>query len=163
MIEEVTLEEATFRPPPRRFEAGTPPIAAAIGLGGALDWMQRLDWHAIQTHELRLTRRLLDGLASIAGVRVLGPLDTHDRRGVVTFSLEGFSAEETCRSLDTRGVALRGGHHCAQPLVRAFGVDGAARASLAPYSVDEDVDALLEGLEELVGARSARASPRSRG
>jgi cysteine desulfurase/selenocysteine lyase len=163
MIEEVTLEKATFRPPPRRFEAGTPPIAAAVGLGAALDWMQRLDWHAIQTHELRLTRRLLDGLASIAGVRVLGPLDTHDRRGVVTFSLEGFSAEETCRSLDTRGVALRGGHHCAQPLVRAFGVDGAARASLAPYSVDEDVDALLAGLEELVGTRSARGSRRGQG
>ena len=71
------------------------------------------------------------------------------------------SAEEVCRSLDTRGVALRGGYHCAQPLVRAFGVDGAARASLAPYSVDEDVDALLAGLEELVGTRSARASRRS--
>ena len=163
MIEEVTLTKATFRPPPRRFEAGTPPIAAAIGLGAALDWMQALDWHAIQMHELRLTRRLLDGLASIAGVRVLGPLDTHDRRGVVSFSVEGFSAEEVCRSLDTRGVALRGGYHCAQPLVRAFGVDGAARASLAPYSVDGDIDVLLGGLEELVGSRSAHASRRGRG
>jgi len=105
----------------------------------------------------------LDGLASIAGVRVLGPLDTHDRRGVVSFSVEGFSAEEVCRSLDTRGVALRGGHHCAQPLVRAFGVDGAARASLAPYSVDGDIDVLLGGLEELVGSRSAHTSRRGRG
>lgn len=157
MIEEVTLEKATFKPPPRRFEAGTPPIAPAIGLGAALDWMQRLDWHAIQGHELRLTRRLLDGLASIAGVRVLGPLDTHDRRGVVTFSLEGFSSEEVCRSLDKCGVALRGGYHCAQPLVRAFGVDGAARASLAPYSVDADVDALLAGLEHLAATRPVRA------
>jgi cysteine desulfurase/selenocysteine lyase len=160
MIEEVTLETATFRPPPRRFEAGTPPIAAAVGLGAALDWMQTLDWHTIQAHELRLTRRLLDGVASIEGARVLGPLDTHDRRGVVSFSIEGFSAEEICRFLDTRGVALRGGYHCAQPLVRAFGVDGAARASLAPYSADEDVEALLAGLEELVGSRSARASAR---
>jgi cysteine desulfurase/selenocysteine lyase len=163
MIEEVTLERTTFRPPPRRFEAGTPPIAAAIGLGAALDWMQTLDWHAIQTHELRLTRRLLDGVGSIEGARVLGPFDTHDRRGVVTFSIEGFSAEEICRSLDIRGVALRGGYHCAQPLVRVFGVGGAARASLAPYSVDEDVDALLAGLRELVGTRSTRPSPRSRG
>ena len=163
MIEEVTLTKATFRPPPRRFEAGTPPIAAAIGLGAALDWMQALDWHAIQMHELRLTRRLLDGLASIAGVRVLGPLDTHDRRGVVSFSIEGFSAEEVCRFLDTRGVALRGGYHCAQPLVRAFGADGAARASLAPYSVDGDIDVLLRGLEELVGTRSVHASRRGRG
>jgi cysteine desulfurase/selenocysteine lyase len=162
MIEEVTLEEATFRRPPRRFEAGTPPIAGAVGLGAALDWMQTLDWHAIRAHELRLTRRLLDGLASIEGIRVLGPLDTHDRRGVVSFAVENISAEEVCRSLDTRGVALRGGYHCAQPLVRAFAVDGAARASLAPYSVDEDVDVLLAGLEELVGVRSAHASRRSR-
>ena len=80
-----------------------------------------------------------------------------------SFAVEGFSAEEVCRSLDTRGVALRGGYHCAQPLVRAFGVDGAARASLAPYSLDEDVDALLAGLEELVGTRSARGSRRGRG
>jgi cysteine desulfurase/selenocysteine lyase len=156
MIEEVTLEKATFRPPPRRFEAGTPPIAAAVGLGAALDWMQALDWHAIQMHELRLTRRLLDGLASIGGIRVLGPLDTHDRRGVVSFSIEGFSAEQICRSLDARGVALRGGYHCAQPLVRAFGVDGAARASLAPYSVDEDIDVLLAGLEQLAADQSLR-------
>jgi cysteine desulfurase/selenocysteine lyase len=163
MIEEVTLEKATFRPPPRRFEAGTPPIAGAIGLGAALDWMQRLDWHAIQAHELALTRRVLDGLASIAGARVLGPLDTHDRRGVVSFSVDGFSAAEVCRSLDMRGIALRGGYHCAQPLVRAFAADGAARASLAPYSLDEDVDALLAGLEELVGTRSARGSRRGRG
>jgi cysteine desulfurase/selenocysteine lyase len=163
MIEEVTLEKATFRPPPRRFEAGTPPIAAAVGLGAALDWMQALDWRAIQAHELRLTSRLLHGLASIEGVRVLGPLDTHDRLGVVSFSVEGFSAEDVCRSLDARGVALRGGYHCAQPLVRAFGVDGAARASLAPYSLDEDVDVLLAGLEELVGTRSARGSRRGRG
>ena len=151
MIEEVTLNNATFRRPPRRFEAGTPPIAGAIGLGAALDWMQALDWHAIQLHEARLTRRLLDGLASIKGARVLGPLDMHDRRGVVSFSLEGFTAEEVCCSLDTRGVALRGGYHCAQPLVRAFRVDGVARASLGPYNVDDDVDALLAGTGRLGG------------
>ena len=153
MIDEVTLTHATFRPPPRRFEAGTPPIAAAVGLGVALDWMQGLDWRAIQDHELRLTRRLLDGLMSIPGVRVLGPVDTHDRRGVISFTVERFSVEQVCRHLDTHGVALRGGHHCAQPLVRAFGVDGAARASMAPYSQDADVDALLNGLEELVRAK----------
>lgn len=150
MIQEVTLTNTTFRPPPRRFEAGTPPIGAAIGLGAALDWMQALDWQAIQDHELRLTRHLLDGLTSIVGIGVLGPLDTHNRRGVVSFTVERFSAEEICRHLDTRGVALRGGHHCAQPLVRAFGVTGAARASLAPYSQEADVDALLNGLEDLV-------------
>ena len=153
MIAEVTLAHTNFRPPPRRFEAGTPPIAAAVGLGVALDWMQSLDWRAIQDHELRLTRRLLDGLGAIPGARVLGPVDLKDRRGVVTFAIEGIAAEQICRHLDTHGVALRGGHHCAQPLVRSFGVEGAARASLASYSQDDDIDALLAGLDELVGRR----------
>ena len=150
MIEEVTPTTATFRTPPRRFEAGTPPIGAAIGLGAALDWMQDLDWDAVRAHELRLTRRLIEGLVAITGVRVLGPLDMHDRRGVVSFAIDGVSAEQTCRFLDHKGVALRGGYHCAQPLLRAFGVNGAARASLAPYSLDADIDALLDGVEELV-------------
>jgi cysteine desulfurase/selenocysteine lyase len=86
---------------------------------------------------------------SIASVRVLGPTDTTDRRGVISFTVEGFSAEEVCRFLDARGLALRGGYHCAQPLVRALGVDGAARASLAAYNVDADIDALPEGIEYL--------------
>jgi len=158
MIDQVTLTDASFRAPPRRFEAGTPPIAAAVGLGAALDFMQALDWRAIQNHELRLTRRLLDGLAAIRGVRVLGPADTHDRRGVVSFAVKGFSAEEVCRHLDRHGVALRGGYHCAQPLLRAFGVDGAARASLAPYSLDDDVDALFTGLEDLMRQRATRSN-----
>jgi cysteine desulfurase / selenocysteine lyase len=157
MITEVTSANATFRPPPRRFEAGTPPIAAAVGLGAALEWMQSLDWRAVQDHERHLTRRLLEGLASISGVRVLGPLDTENRRGVVTFSIKGFSAEDVCRHLDGRGVALRGGHHCAQPLVRAFGVEGAARASVAPYTVDTDITVLLEGLNDVASTKASRA------
>jgi cysteine desulfurase / selenocysteine lyase len=160
MITEVTLTGATFRPPPRRFEAGTPPIGAAIGLGAALDWMQSLDWSAIRDHELRLTRRLLDGLVAIPGARVLGPLGLESRRGVVSFVIPGFSAEQICRQLDTHGVALRGGHHCAQPLVRCFGVEGAARASVAPYTLDADVDALLRGLDELTMMRRQQSSSR---
>jgi cysteine desulfurase/selenocysteine lyase len=156
MIDQVTLTHATFRDPPRRFEAGTPPIAAAIGLGVALDWMQKLDWDLVQKHEMSLTRRILDGFSSLAGVRVLGPADTRERRGVISFVVDGVSANEVCRFLDTKGVALRGGYHCAQPLVRAFGVDGAARASLAPYSVDADVDALLAGVAELVKTHHVR-------
>ena len=162
MIDRVSLRHASFRSPPRRFEAGTPPIAAAIGLGAALDFMQGLDWQAVQSHELRLTRRLLDGLAVLKGVRVIGPIDVRDRRGVVSFAVEGFSAEEVCRHMDERGVALRGGYHCAQPLFSALGIDGAARASLAPYSLDGDVDALLDGLEELISRREPRSSPQSR-
>ncbi len=152
MITEVTQIRAEFRPPPRRFEAGTPPIAAAIGLGAVLEWLQSLDWPAIQLHELHLTGRLLDGLKAIVAARVLGPADLKDRRGVVSFVIPPFSPEQICRHLDQRGVALRGGHHCAQPLVRAMGVDGAARASIALYSLDRDVDALLNGLDDLVRA-----------
>ena len=127
--------------------------AAAIGLGAALEWMQTLDWAAIQLHELRLTRRLLDGLMAIPGARILGPADLKDRRGVVSFVIPRFSAEQICRHLNAHGVALRGGHHCAQPLVHAMGVDGVARASLALYSLDHDVDALLNGLSELVAGK----------
>ena len=109
---------------------------------------------------MRLTRRLLDGFAAIRGVRVLGPADTRDRSGVVSFTVEGFSAEQVCRHLDRYGVALRGGHHCAQPLLAALGTDGAARASLAPYSLDADVDALFAGLDDLIHRRD---TPRRNG
>jgi cysteine desulfurase/selenocysteine lyase len=157
MIAEVALTHTAFRSPPRRFEAGTPPIGAAIGLGAALDWMRSLDWPAIQQHERRLTRRILDGLRVIRGVRVLGPTDVEDRRGVVSFVMTGASVQRIGRHLDSLGVALRGGHHCAQPLIRAFGVEGAVRASLAPYSLDADVDALLNGLESLARVRRKRS------
>jgi len=156
MIEQVSLDAARFRPPPRRFEAGTPPITAAVGLGAALDFVTALDRKAIQAEEQRLTGRVLDALAAMDGVRVLGPRDTRERRGVISFTIDGFSAGEVCRHLDRHGVALRGGHHCAQPLLHAFGVDGAARASLAPYTLDGDIDALLAGLEDLVRGRGAR-------
>ena len=160
MILDVALSGATFRPPPRRFEAGTPPIAAAIGLGAALEWMQSLDWPAIQVHERRLTQRLLSAINSVPGARVLGPTDLQDRRGVVSFVVDGFSAEQVCRHLDAHGVALRGGHHCAQPLIHAFGVEGASRASLAPYNVDSDIDAFEEGFDALTRRRSGlKAAP----
>jgi cysteine desulfurase/selenocysteine lyase len=158
MIDHVTLADATFRAPPRRFEAGTPPIAAAIGLGAALEWMKPLDWAAIQRHEMRLTAGLLEGLRKIPKLRVLGPLDLAERRGVVSFVVDGVSAEQICRYLDTRGVALRGGHHCAQPAMRAFGIDTSARASLAPYSTPEDLEALLDGLEALCKSKELSRS-----
>jgi cysteine desulfurase/selenocysteine lyase len=162
MIEQVTLTKATFRPRPRRFEAGTPPIGAAIGLGAALDWMQALDWRAIRDHELRLTRRLIDGLAATAGVRVLGPVDTRDRRGVVSFAIAGISAERFVAS------SIAGAWHCVAAIIVpsywCAHLEGAARASLAPYSVDADVEALLDGVEDLVHNRfKGAAQQRSAG
>ena len=150
MIRRVTLEDAEFADPPRRFEAGTPPLAGAIGLGAAADWLRGLDWAAISTRLKGLTARVLAGMATMRGVRLLGPDNLERRRGVITFDAAGIDPVELCRMLDRRGVALRAGHHCAQPLMNAFGVPAAARASLALYSTEADVDALLNGVEDVL-------------
>lgn len=151
MIERVSLTESTFAGPPRRFEAGTPPIAGAVGLGAAVAWLGRQDWPAMAAHEMRLAGRLLDGLAAIRGLRVVGPVDLEKRRGVVSFHVDGIDVRDICRALDQRGVALRCGHHCAQPLMQALGIEATVRASFAPYNDDSDVDALVIGLADGLG------------
>ena len=153
MIRRVSQDAAEFADPPRRFEAGTPPIGAAIGLGAAIHWMERLDWEAVSEHERRLTGRLLDALASLKRVRIVGPVTTQQRRGVVSFTVSGMRSEDVCRGLDAYGLALRHGHHCAQPLMLVLGIEGTARASLAPYTTEEDINQLVAGLAEI--ARSA--------
>jgi len=150
MIGRVTLAETTWANPPARFEAGTPPIAQAVGLAAALDWASGLDWGAALDHELRLTDRLLRGLGAVPGVRILGPEGLQGRLGVVSFDVEGAHAHDVCQILDSHGVALRGGHHCAQPLMDRFGMVATSRASLAPYNTDADIDALLAGLDEAI-------------
>jgi cysteine desulfurase/selenocysteine lyase len=148
MIAQVDLEAGTtFADIPRRFEAGTPPIAQAVGLGAALRWAKALDWAGIAQHEARLTGRILDGVGAIKGARVIGPTGLQGRLGVVSFTIEGVHPHDLCQWVDRYGVALRGGHHCAQPLAKRFGVAGTSRASLAPYNTDADVDALLTSLE----------------
>jgi cysteine desulfurase/selenocysteine lyase len=148
MIRSVGFERTTYAPPPHKFEAGTPPIAQAIGLAAACDWLTGLDWPAITAHELALTQRLLDGLDGFAGARVIGPPGLQDRVGVVSFDLAGAHPHDVCQILDRHGVALRGGHHCAQPLVERFGLAGTTRASIVLYNDDADIDAFFEGLEE---------------
>jgi cysteine desulfurase/selenocysteine lyase len=148
MIRNVSFERTTYAPPPHKFEAGTPPIAQAIGLGAACDWLTGFDWPAISAHELRLTQRLLDGLDRFEGVRVIGPADLQDRVGVISFDLAGAHPHDVCQILDGHGVAVRGGHHCAQPLVERFGLAGTTRASIAFYNDDADIDALFDGLEQ---------------
>jgi cysteine desulfurase / selenocysteine lyase len=148
MVERVTVEAASYAEPPRRFEAGTPPVAQAIGLGEALAWMGRQDWPRIERRMEALTARLIDGLRAVPGMRLAGPLDTHDRVPVVSFWLERMHSHDVCQVLDGLGVALRGGHHCAQPLMQALGIEGVSRASLALYNDDDDVDALLAGVRE---------------
>jgi cysteine desulfurase/selenocysteine lyase len=133
---------------PAKFEAGTPPISGAIGLGAACAWLATLDWPGIASHEIRLTQRLLDGLAATKGVRVLGPKGLQARAPVVSFDLDGAHPHDVCQIMDRFGVALRGGHHCAQPLHAKFDLAGSSRASLALYCEDSDIDLFFEGLAE---------------
>ena len=150
MIRRVTLAASSYADPPHRFEAGTPAIGAAIGMGAAAAWLGGLDWEALGRHEQRLTGRLLDGLAAIPAVRLIGPAGTRARLGVVSFDVAGVHAHDVCQMLDGFGVALRGGHHCAQPLMDRLDLAATARASLALYNDDDDVEALLAGLDATI-------------
>ncbi|MBN9489334.1 MAG: SufS family cysteine desulfurase [Alphaproteobacteria bacterium] len=146
MIGRVTLAKTTWAPPPRRFEAGTPPIGPAIGLGAACQWMAALDWSAAHDHEMALVQRLMDGLQGIDGTRLLGPASLQNRYPVVSFMLDGVHPHDVAQTLDSFGVAVRAGHHCAQPLMDRFDLDGTTRASMAPYNDNDDIDALLAGV-----------------
>lgn len=148
MIRRVTLQGSTYADPPRRFEAGTPPIAQAVGLGAAIGFLSGLDWNAVAAHEMALTQRLLDGLAADRRIRVLGPSGLQARLGVVSFDMTGAHPHDICQILDARGVACRGGHHCAQPLMDRFDLPGTTRASIGIYNDAADIDGLLEGLGE---------------
>jgi cysteine desulfurase/selenocysteine lyase len=146
MIGRVTLAETTWAPPPRRFEAGTPPIGPAIGLGAACNWMAALDWTATHDHEMGLVQRVLDGLQKIDGTQILGPASLQNRYPVVSFMLDGVHPHDVAQTLDSFGVAVRAGHHCAQPLMDRFDLDGTTRVSIAPYNDNGDIDALLTGV-----------------
>jgi cysteine desulfurase/selenocysteine lyase len=146
MIGEVTPVASTWAAPPQRFEAGTPPIAQAIGLAAALDWIMNLDWAAIHEREDALCRRLIEGLLRIPGLRLLGP-QGGERAPIVAFDIPGLHPHDICQVLDAQHLALRGGHHCAQPLLAALGVEVCTRASIALYNDAGDIDALLDGLD----------------
>ncbi len=154
MIRRVTLEETTFADPPQRFEAGTPPIAQAVGLGAALRWLEGIDRDGARAHVEALTERLLDGLEHLHArhgrVTLLGGRDLVPRLPIVAFALERAHPHDVAQLLDAAGVAVRGGHHCAQPLMDAFGLTGTTRASLALYNTEADVDACLAGLEAVM-------------
>ena len=148
MIRSVTLDRTIYADPPRRFEAGTPPIAQAVGLGAAARWVRALPVEAVQAHLARLVARLLDGLGALPRVRLLGPAGLQARFPVVSFAVAGIHPHDSCQVLDGHGVALRGGHHCAQPLMDRFDLTGTARASLAVYNNDADIDAFFVGLDD---------------
>jgi cysteine desulfurase/selenocysteine lyase len=146
MISEVTAQATTWAAPPQRFEAGTPPIAQAVGLAAALEWMMSLDWPQIHAREARLCQRLIEGLQRIPGLRLLGPDASARRAPIVSFEIAGLHPHDICQVLDAHQLALRGGHHCAQPLLAALGAEVCTRASIALYSDEADIEALLDGL-----------------
>ena len=150
MIDEVTVQASTWAAPPRRFEAGTPPIAQAVGLAAALGWMMALDWATIHAREARLCEQMIEGLLRIPGLRLLGPVGFARRAPIVSFDIAGLHPHDVCQVLDHHGLALRGGHHCAQPLLAALGVDACSRASLALYNDAADVAALLDAVAAAV-------------
>jgi cysteine desulfurase / selenocysteine lyase len=148
MIEMVWMDRSTFAPPPHKFEAGTMPIAQAVGLGAAVDYLTEVGLEAVRTHEQDLLRHALAALADIKGLRILGPAEAVDRGGAISFELGGIHPHDVSQVLDDRGVAVRAGHHCAWPLHRALGVQASTRASLYLYNTHDEVDALADGLRE---------------
>jgi cysteine desulfurase/selenocysteine lyase len=146
MVEVVTMQTATFRPPPQRFEAGTPPVAQAVALHAAVDYLTALGMDRIAAHEHHLTRALLDGVGSVRGVRILGPTTTDDRLGAVSFAVDGVHPHDVGQVLDAEGIAVRVGHHCAQPVHRRYGVNASTRASVYLYTTPAEVEIFVEAL-----------------
>jgi cysteine desulfurase/selenocysteine lyase len=147
MIEVVRMTRSTFAPPPYRFEAGTPPIAQAVGLHAAIDYVSAIGMDKIAAHEQELTAYALAEMQKIRGLRILGPTEAVDRGGAISFTLEGVHPHDVMQMLDSRGVAIRGGHHCARPLHDRLGVQSSCRASLYLYTTPAEIDRLVEGLD----------------
>jgi cysteine desulfurase/selenocysteine lyase len=146
MIETVEMTGSTYAAPPARFEAGTPPIAEAVGLGAAVDYLTGVGMDAINWHEKQLTVSALDALATVPGLRVFGPRMAVGRGGTISFALDGIHPHDVGQVLDAHGVQVRVGHHCARPTCVRFGVPATTRMSLYLYNTVDDVDALIQGL-----------------
>ncbi len=148
MVSSATMTDATWAPVPRKFEAGVPNMAQAVGLGAALEYLEKVGMDEIHAHEISLTGRLLAGLETIEGVNIFGPTDLEMRGGVVAFTVEGLHPHDIGQFLDSQGIAVRTGHHCAWPLNKKFGVNATVRASLYLYNDEADIDALINGVRQ---------------
>jgi cysteine desulfurase/selenocysteine lyase len=147
MIETVRMEGSTYAGIPHKFEAGTPPIVEVVGLGAALEYLGHLGLDAIHAHEQAITGYALQGLQTVPGLSVLGPLDVTQRGGAISFELAGVHPHDVAQVLDSRGVAVRAGHHCAKPAHARFGVQSSTRMSSYLYTTPAEIDALIEALE----------------
>ena len=149
MVDSVTMEGATWASAPRKFEAGVPNMAQAVGLSAAIDYLNIVGMDKIFEHEQELTQQLLTGLSKISGVNVVGPLDMKDRGGVISFTVDGVHPHDVGQVLDQYGIAVRTGHHCAWPLMKKLNLVGTTRASFHLYNDSNDINALLEAIEKV--------------
>ncbi len=147
MIETVTMETATYLDAPKRFEAGVPNMAQAVGLGAAIDYLNNVGLDRINAHEVELTKKALEGLQTINGLSIIGPKDLEMRGGVVSFAVDGIHPHDLGQVLDQFGIAVRTGHHCAWPLMKRFKTVATTRASFYLYNDLEDISALVDGVE----------------
>jgi cysteine desulfurase / selenocysteine lyase len=147
MIATVTMERSTYADIPHRFEAGTPPIVEAVGLGAAVDYLAALGMENVRAHEEAITAYALEGLASVKGLTVLGPKSADERGGAISFEIDGIHPHDVSQVLDSRGIAVRAGHHCAKPAHKRFGVQSSTRMSSYLYTTPAEIDALIDGLE----------------
>ena len=147
MIENVTMESATWAQAPRKFEAGVPNMAQAVGLGAALTYLTGIGMEKIHQHEIALTKYLLEGLSAITDLHIIGPKTIELRGGVVSFTLGDIHPHDLGQYLDSQGIAVRTGHHCAWPLTRKLGVPATTRASVYLYNTTDDLDALIAGVQ----------------
>jgi len=151
MITTVTMESSEFMPAPERFEAGTQPVSQAVALAEAVRYLQGIGMERVRAHEEHLAQRMLDGLAAVPGIRVVGPPAGVLRSGLVSFDVDGVHAHDVSQYLDAQGIAVRSGHHCAQPLHRRLGLVATSRASTYVYTTEEDVDRFLAAVGEVRG------------
>jgi cysteine desulfurase/selenocysteine lyase len=147
MIQDVTFERTVYQGPPARFEAGTGNIADAVGLGAAIDWLTRVGVENVGRYEHELLAYATPRLAEVPGLTLIGT--AREKAGVLSFVLAGKKTEEVGGMLDKEGIAVRSGHHCAQPILRRFGLEATVRASLAPYNTCEDIDTLVDALHRI--------------
>jgi cysteine desulfurase / selenocysteine lyase len=149
MIRKVSLEETTWNDLPHKFEAGTPPIVEAVGLGAAVDYLNELGLEQVEAHERELTEYALGRLGEIDGLRVFGPTDLERRGAIVSFDVDGVHPHDVAQILGNEGVAVRAGHHCTQPLMRRLDVAATTRASFYLYTIPEEIDRLSAGIEKV--------------
>lgn len=149
MIRTVTMEGSTYADPPQRFEAGVPMVAQAVGLGAAVDYLTAVGMDAVHEHERLLTGAALEGLGAVDGVRIIGPADDVDRGGAISFTVDGVHPHDVGQVLDSLGIAVRVGHHCAWPVCRRYSVPATTRATFYLYNGLDDVAALVDGVREV--------------